>query len=157
MIRSGEKVMLHTNDPKSYIVYTIDGTIPGFTNGIRYDNQKSPIIIPEDISFMTIRFVACRLKMLDSKICKRTFKITNEAPSQMANLHEPASQGVAIRPTTHEIPTEGVDLMLGTPSSTNMTPQHSSQRNSSYGANNYQRPQDDEDMEEISDAGSDAI
>lgn len=155
LVRSGEKILLHCNDTKAYIVYTMDETIPGFTNGTRYDPQRSPIIVPEDISFLTIRFVACRLKMLDSKICKRTFKITNEAPESLYPAANMGAQSAAIRPVVYEAPTDGIDLGLDTPSSSNMTPQHSSQRLSSYGGP-YQRPQDDDD-EELSDAGSDLL
>ena len=68
VVRPQDKIVLHCNEPGSYIVYTLDGSIPCFTNGIRYESQRSPIIVPEDILSYTIKFVACKLRMIDSEI-----------------------------------------------------------------------------------------
>jgi len=68
LVRSGGEIILHSNDEGAYIVYTLDGTVPGYTNGNRYDRQRNPIFVPDDISFFSIKFVACKLKMRDSKI-----------------------------------------------------------------------------------------
>lgn len=152
LIPEETSIILHWNEPNSYIVYTLDGSIPTFTNGVRYDPQRSPIIVPKDVLSYTIKFVACKLKMVDSEICVRTFNVSKDAPVPVAHAQPTYRPSAAIRESHHE-PVDELNLGLETPSSSNMTPQHPSGRLSSLHNINYipvTQPEDEDALSEDS-------
>lgn len=136
LVAEGTQVLLHCSEPNSYIVYTLDGSIPCFTNGVRYDPQRSPIIVPKDVLSFTIKFVGCKLKMVDSEIGVRSFSVSKDAPIHFTKVNQPISQAPAIRDSHHET-VDALDLGLETPSSNRGTPQHPTGRLSSMHNLNY--------------------
>lgn len=130
LIGEGTHVVLHCNEPNSYIVYTLDESIPCFTNGVRYDPQRAPIIVPENVLTFKIKFVACKLRMVDSEIVVRKFNVTKDVPQKQGMPTTGFNPSHAVR-AAHEEPVAELNLGLETPSSSNMTPQHPSMRQSS--------------------------
>lgn len=149
IVGENTEIMLHTEEPNSYIVYTIDGSTPCFTNGVRYEPERFPIIVPKDILSFTIKFVAWKFKMTDSEIWVRTFSVTKDAPSKI--IPSSFAQSHAIR-AAHEAPIENLALGLETPSDSNATPQHpgrSSYHNIAYAE--ISRPNEEDKLSDDSD------
>ena len=136
LIAEGTHIILHWNDSNAYIVYTLDGSIPWFTNGIKYDSQRFPIVVPADILSYTVKFVACKPKMVDSEIWVRKFKVTKEVPLQnKRNIVMKDNMSRAMRAVHDEEPIGELNLGLETPSSSNMTPQHPGRLSSVHNVN----------------------
>ena len=136
LIAEGTQIILHCNDSNAYIVYTLDGSIPWFTNGIKYDSQRFPIIVPADVLSFTIKFVGCKPKAIDSEICVRRFNVTKEISSQSKRntlIRENISH--AQRAIHDQEPIAELNLGLETPSSSNMTPQHPGRLSSVHNVN----------------------
>lgn len=154
LIAEGTNIVLHCDEPDSYIVYTLDESIPCFTNGQRYDPQRFPIIVPKDVLSFKIKFVACKLKMLDSEICVRNFKVSKHVQENQNFMQQAYQPSTAIRADHHE-PVEQLNLGLDTPSSHNMSPMHPTGRLSNY-LNQYMPVSKPGDIDNLSE-GSDII
>ena len=136
LIGEGTQIILHWNDSNAYIVYTLDGSIPCFTNGIKYDSQRFPIIVPADVLSFTIKFVACKPKTIDSEIWVRKFNVTKEVPvHNKKSIPIGDNMSRAVRAQHDEEPIGELNLGLETPSSSNMTPQHPGRLSSVHNIN----------------------
>ena len=132
LIGEGSDIMLHTDEEDAYIVYTTDGSIPTYTNGIRYEPDRFPIIVPKDILSFTIKFIACKAKMVDSLIWVRNFNVGKNVPDAGKIMNPVFNQSVAVRAEPEYIPSKELNLGLDTPSSSQPTPQHPGRMSSSH-------------------------